>query len=412
VRVLIVTQYYWPESFRITDLALALRERGHEVTVLTGLPNYPTGRFAEGYGFGGPFLEMHEGISIRRVPMLPRRDGGAARLVGNYLSYALAAALRAMWARERWDVSFVFQVSPVTAGLPAVALRALRGLPAAIWVQDLWPESVFSTGLARSPWLYAMVRGFSGWMYRRFDSVLGSSEAYRRGLEALGVPSDRIGYLPQWAEDLYLSAPPPGPPAEWALGFPVLFAGNLGRVQALETVLEAAALLRGDPEIRWVFAGDGSMSDWLAGEVRRLDLTHRVHLLGRRPAADMPALFSQAGAMLVSLKADDLMALTVPGKVQSYLAAARPIIGSLDGEGARLIEESGAGWAARAGDGTALAVVVRRMKELAPSQREAMGRSGRAYYDRRFSKAVALDRLEAVLGRIAARGPRAQRRTT
>jgi glycosyltransferase involved in cell wall biosynthesis len=405
LRVLVVSQYYWPEDFRITDLARGLCERGHEVEVLTGLPNYPAGRFMTGYGLRGPYSEEHEGVAIRRVPLVPRGAGGALRLAANYLSYATTASLRALSMRPRWDVSLVFQPSPVTSALPAVALRALRGVPSAVWVQDLWPESVLATGLVRSRALYAVARAVSGWLYRRFDAVLGTSEAFGPRLEVLGVTRRRYHWLPQWAEDIYTRpAPGAGAAPGWARGFPVVFAGNLGRVQALDTVLDAADLLREDPDVRWVFFGDGSMSKWLADESRRRGLMERVHLLGRRPAAEMPANFAHAGAMLVSLKTDEVLSLTVPAKVQSYLAAARPIVASLGGEGARIIEESGAGVAAPPGDARALAAAVRRIKDVPAAERAAMGRRGRAYYDRQFSRPVCLERLEQVLAGLAVSG--------
>ncbi|WP_242392039.1 glycosyltransferase family 4 protein [Anaeromyxobacter oryzisoli] len=400
MRILLVCPYYWPEPFRVARVAADLKARGHEVEVLTGLPNYPAGRFYAGYGARGPFHEEHEGIAITRVPLVPRGAGGAIRLLLNYLSFAVTASWKALsLGRRRWDVVFVFQLSPVTAILPAVVMRALYGTPVAIWVQDLWPESVASTGFGRSRLLYAAARAISAWLYRRCDRIAGTSRAFRARLEALGVPGWRFSYLPQWAEDFFgerakgpaLAAP------RWASGFPIMFAGNLGRVQALETVVAAAEQVRDDPEIRWVFVGDGSQREWLETEVSRRGLQDRIFLLGRHPAEEMPAFFAKAGAMLVSLKRDDTMALTIPAKVQSYLAAGRPILGSIDGEGARVIEEAGAGLTAPAGDPAALAELARRMKSLPAAERAAMGERGRAYSARHFSRERCVDELERLL---------------
>jgi colanic acid biosynthesis glycosyl transferase WcaI len=404
MRILIVTSYYWPEGFRVTDLAAGLKARGHDVAVLTGLPNYPAGRFFDGYGIRGPFREEHQGIPIIRVPIVPRGDGRAANLVLNYASFAASAALRALTIGGRaWDVVFVFQLSPVTTLFPACAIRAVFGVPVVAWVQDLWPESIASAGFARSPRMFSAARAISGWLYRRCDRILGTSRAFQPRLESLGVPAERFGYLPQWAEDLFRddTGAPATADAPWADGFPVMFAGNLGRVQALDTLLDAAERLKGDPEIRWVFLGDGSRREWLTIEAERRGLGGRVFVLGRQPVGQMPAFYAKAGAMLVSLKPDDTMALTVPAKVQSYLAAGRPIIGSISGEAAQVIEESGAGWAAPAGDPVGLAEIVTRMKSLPEPERIQMGQRGRDFSLRNFARERCLDTLERTLAEAA-----------
>ncbi len=400
MRILVVTPHYWPEPFRVADVAAALKARGHHVEVLTALPNYPSGRFYEGYGLRGPYHEEHEGIGITRVPVCPRGNGGALRLALNYASFAISAAVKAiLLGRRKWDVAFVFQLTPVTAIFPAAAIRALYRVPVAIWVQDLWPESVVSTGIGRSRLVYSAARAVSAWLYRRCDRVMGTSRAFQPRLEMLGVAADRFEYLPQWAEGFFEhrsegAAVPLGP---WSEGFPVMFAGNLGRVQALDTLIRAAELLRDDDDIRWVFVGDGSRRQWLQDEVALRGLEQKVFLLGRHPARDMPAFYARAGAMLVSLKRDETMALTVPAKVQSYLAAGRPILGSIDGEAARVIEESGAGWVAPADDPVGLAEIVKRMKSLPAAELDAMGARARAYSAAQFARERCLDVLERVL---------------
>lgn len=405
MRILFVSSYYDPEPFRVSDVARDLKNRGHDVTVLTSLPNYPAGRFYEGYDLRGPFRETLDGIPIVRVPLVPRGSGNAVRLILNYVSFALTAALAALWlGRRRWDVVFVFQLSPVTAAFPAVLIRAVFGTPVVAWVQDLWPESVASSGIGRSKVLYAIARAISGWLYRRCDLVLGTSRAFGPRLEALGVAREQFAYLPQWAEPFFeprrIDSSAGGPP--WKRGFPVMFAGNIGRVQGLETVLDAAVLTRDDDEINWVFVGDGSARDWLRSEVERRQLQDRVFLVERRPAHEMPALFAQAAAMLVSLKHDDTMALTIPAKVQSYLAAGRPIVGSIDGEAARVIVESGAGIAAPAGDATALANAIRALKALPTPELDAMGERGRSYSLEHFRRDRCVEQLEGALASAAA----------
>lgn len=399
MRILLVCSYYWPEPFRVAHVAADLKARGHDVEILTGLPNYPEGRIYDGYGVFGPFHQVHEGIPVTRVPLIPRGSGSALRLLLNYLSFAITASLRAVaLGRKKWDVVFVFQLSPVTAILPALLVRWLYRVPVAVWVQDLWPESIASTGFGRSRLLYSVARRLSAFLYRRCDRLAGTSRAFQAPLEALGVDGSRYAYLPQWAESFFdARADRQSDAPAWASGFPVMFAGNLGRVQALDTVLDAADRAREDAEIRWVIVGDGSLRRWLEDEVMRRNLGDRVFFLGRRPAEEMPGLFRRAGALLVSLKRDDAMALTVPAKIQSYLASGRPIIASMDGEGARVVEEAGAGFTAPAGDAEALARAVRRMKALSPEDRAALGAAGQAYSAHFFARERCVDALEELL---------------
>jgi glycosyltransferase involved in cell wall biosynthesis len=404
MKILVVTTYYWPETFRITDLVAGLKARGHDVEVLTGLPNYPAGRFLPGYGLTGPYREEHEGVQIWRVPVVPRGNGGAVRLVLGYLCYPLSAALRALtMLGHRWDVVFVMQLSPVTVIFPAALVAWLKRIPLVAWSQDLWPESVASAGFARSRAGSGAVRALSGWLYHRCDRLLASSRAFLPRLAALGVPQQRLGYLPQWAEETFTGTPaaPSDPGEEWSKGFPVMFAGNLGRVQALDTILDAAELLRDERELRWVFLGDGVLSEWMAAEAKRRGLADCVFLLGRKPVKEVPAYLAKAAAMLVSLKPDDTMSLTVPAKVQSYLAAGRPIIGSLDGEGARVIAESGSGWSAPAGDAKALAALVARMMGLTAAERAELGRRGQAYCASNYSREGCLDLIESELAKAS-----------
>lgn len=405
MRLLIVTEHYWPEQFRITDLAEGLRTRGHAVDVLTGMPSYPRGRHFEGYGPWGPYRESHRDVRLKRVPIIPRGAGRRWELALNYASYVVTATLRVALRRRRpWDAVLVYQPSPVTTAIPALLLRTLSRIPVAIWVQDLWPESISSTGMVRKRFLVSLAGRMSNAIYRSCDRVIGQSRAFVERLASGGVDRDRLVYLPNWAEELGQVRPTAVEHGEeWDHAFSVMFAGNLGRVQALDIVLEAAGLVAGDQDIHWVFLGDGGMKGWMMEQVRARGLGH-VHFLDRRPSDEMPQYFSRASAMLVSLKPDPAMAMTIPSKVQSYLAAGRPILASLDGEGARIVKESGAGFASAAGEARALADNVMRMKALSDTEREAMGRAGREYYLREFDRELCLDKAERILSELAAAG--------
>lgn len=405
VRILIITQYFWPETFKITDLALGLQSRGHTVEVLTGMPNYPQGEYFEGYHPHSPLRQDYHGIVVHRVPLVPRGGGRAVRLAMNYLSYAALASLRVLgWGRKRrWDVALVFEISPITQIFPAIVLRWIARVPFAVWVLDLWPESVTASGLVRRPALVAPIRRLSRWLYTRADLLLGASEAFLPRLQTLGARPERLGYLPNWAEDIFdHPAEAPDVREPWEDGFPVMFAGNIGRVQGMETLLDAAEILRAEDRIRWVLLGDGSSRDWVEQEAKRRGLMDRVFLMGRRPVTDMPALFTKAGALLVSLKSDDVVSLTIPAKLQTYLAAGRPVLGSIDGEAARVIAESGAGFASPAGDAAGLAANVMRLAQMGEEERALLGSRGREYCARHFARDVCLAGVERDLARISA----------
>jgi glycosyltransferase involved in cell wall biosynthesis len=365
------------------------------------MPNYPQGSYFKGYRPWGPLRETNEGVRVKRVPVVPRGRGRGWNLALTYGSFVVAASVRLLFRRRHpWDVVLVYEPSPVTTALPALFHRAMTGIPVAIWVQDLWPESIVSTGMVRAKLLVSLVGRLSNGIYRACDRVMGQSRSFVERLAEAGVARDRLDYLPNWAEDSYRPVPAPAPESEWERGFSVLFAGNLGRVQALDTILEAAALVDDDPEVHWVILGDGATRQWMEEEARRRGLG-RVHFLGRHPAAEMPRFFARASAMLVSLKADASLAMTIPAKLQSYLACGRPILASLDGEGARAVEESGAGYASAAGNARGLADNVRRMKRLSPRDRDDLGRAGRAYYIREFDRTLCLDKAERILSGLA-----------
>ncbi len=404
MNVLIVTQYFWPENFRINDLAREFQARGHSVTVLTGLPNYPAGRFSPGYSIRGPYRERYEGVEVVRCFLLPRGGGGGVRLALNYLSFAMMATIRGLFAcRKAYDVIFVHEPSPMTVGLPAIALKLATGAPMMLWVLDLWPESISATQAVRSPMLLRWIERLVRWIYRHCDRILVQSKAFVLHVERQRVPSKKILYFPSWAEALYEAAggQPPVPAIALPEGFRIMFAGNVGAAQDFETIITAAERLQSRRDIHWIIVGDGRMSKWVQAEVERRRLRHTVHLLGRHPLETMPALFAQADAMLVTLRREPIFALTIPGKIQSYLASGRPIVAALDGEGARIIREAGAGVVCPAESPEALADAVVRLAETPKEARELMGRRGAEYYETHFDRTVLFDQLERWMRELA-----------
>lgn len=405
MKLLIITQYFWPESFRINDLASGLRERGHEVTVLTGYPNYPEGKLYPGYRLFRQANEQWNGIRIIRAPLVPRGNGGALRLAMNYLSFALGASLRACTlGRESFDALLVFQPSPVTCGIPARILKGLTGAPILFWVQDLWPQSLAAVGAVRSPVLLGLVDRLVRWIYAGCDRVLIQSRAFAETICGQGVSQERIAYFPNSAEAFYCPVDRGQAAAldrELPEGFRVLFAGNIGAAQDFETILAAAELLKTHPQIVWVVIGDGRLRPWVEEEVERRGLSGRVTLVGRKPAEEMPRYFACADLLLVTLRREPIFALTIPSKVQSYLACARPVLAALEGEGAQVLEESGGGYVCPPEDSQALAEGVLRIYGLTKAERELMGDRGRNYYLQQFERERLLDRLEGWLRELS-----------
>jgi glycosyltransferase involved in cell wall biosynthesis len=398
MRILIVTQYFWPEEFRVNDLALALRSRGHEVSVLTGKPNYPGGKYFPGYGFFGRATEDYKGVRVVRVPLIPRGSGGRLRLLLNFLSYALIGSLLApLRCRGSFDVILVYEPTPVTVGLPALVLKQLKRAPLLFWVQDLWPESLSATGVVRARWILALVDRLVRFIYRHCNLILVQSRAFMPHVRAQGVPSERIRYYPNTAEELYRTVAIEERAPERELlppGFRVMFAGNIGVAQDFETILAAADQLKSDRDIQWIIIGEGRRYAWVAQEIARRGLRGSVRLLGRYPVESMPRFFALADALLVTLRNEPIFSLTLPTKIQSYLACGRPIIAALDGEGARVIGESGSGIAVAPGDAAALADAIARLRRTPAPEREAMGRRGREYFEREFERTLLVSRLE------------------
>lgn len=394
MRVLIVSQYFWPESFRINEVVQTLLAKGVEVEVLTGKPNYPRGKIFAGYRAWGCQGEIHQGININRIPLLAR-GGGGWRLALNYLSFILSGLLFAPWMlrKKKFDVIFIYAPSPILQAIPAIFLGWLKGSPVVLWVQDLWPESLSATGHVRNQTVLKLVERVVRFIYRHADLLLVQSRAFEEPVSALasGTP---LAYYPNSVDASFALPTSDSVPEIAGLGngFSVMFAGNIGTAQAVGVIVEAASLLREFSDIHFVVLGDGSSREWMLKEMRQRGLIN-LHLPGRFPVETMPAFMQKASALLVTLADQPIFAATVPNKVQAYMASGRPIIACLNGEGARLVVEAEAGLATPAEDARALADTVLRLYRLSPSEREKMGENGRKYYQEHFDHDRLIDQL-------------------
>ena len=403
MKILVVSQYFWPESFIINDIVRTLDEQGHEVVVATGKPNYPDGKIFDGYRAKGVQRERYLGkIDVLRVPLWPRGEGGAKNLILNYLSFVLAGLLFLPWMlrKREFDAILVFAPSPILQTIPAIPLKWLKKARLAVWVQDLWPESLAATGFVRNPHVLKAVGWLVKGIYHCCDTLLVQSHAFVDPVLRY-ADREKIVYYPN-----SMDATPPAEtvsiPSELSelleTHFCVVFAGNLGTVQSLDTLLQAARHLKEDAEIRLVMVGSGSRLAWLQEQKELLDLDNLV-LAGRFPSQSMSQIFERSAALLVSLNAEEIFAQTVPSKIQAYLAAGKPIIASLDGEGARIVQEAGAGISSPAEQVLPLVAAIREMRSRSNAEREEMGASGRAYFDQHFDMGKQVRRLIDLLQR-------------
>jgi glycosyltransferase involved in cell wall biosynthesis len=397
--VLVVSQYFWPETFRVNDVVAELRDKGHRVTVLTGRPNYPDGNVFADFAAAPDRFALFHGAEVLRVPLRPRGNG-SLRLVLNYWSFVLWGCTLGPWLlrRRKFDAIFVFETSPITSVLPAILLRRFKRVPLLLWVLDLWPDTLSAVGVVRSPRVLGWVGLLVRFIYRRCDRILVQSRAFEPNIARWAGDGSRTLYFPAWAEETFdrsAATLTPAPEVEkFRSTFNVMFAGNLGDAQDFPTVLRAAERLRHRTDIHWLVVGDGRAAASIRAEIAQRGLTEQVTLLGRHPIERMPSFFRGAQALLVTLRDEPIFALTIPGKVQSYLASGIPIIAMLNGEGSRVIDEAGAGLTCPAGDAAGLANCVERLAGLPAAARDAMGQSGREYCAREFDRRTLMSRLE------------------
>jgi glycosyltransferase involved in cell wall biosynthesis len=406
VRLGVISQWYDPESGSAAvagAICRSLVAQGHEVHVLTGFPNYPTGRVYPGYRIRPYQYERRAGVHVHRVPLLPSHDRSALRRAATYLSYGgfAAARSRILGSVDAWLV----YSTPATAALPALVARARYQRPFVLLVQDLWPDTVVDSGfLAPGRLRDLAVRGidrFCDATYRRAAAVVVTSPGMADLLRGRGVPGDRLSVVPNWVDESVFRPVPRDPGLAQRLGltgFVVMYAGSLGQLQGLETVVEAARLLADLPDLRLVLAGSGVAEPRLRAAARGMS---NVVFIGQQPPERMSGLLALGDVQLVSLRDRPLCHVTLPSKLQAILAAGRPVVGAVPGDAAWLIERSGAGQAVPPGNPVALAEAIRDLHALPPDAREKLGQAGRQYYLDHLSAGVGGAALASILTRAA-----------
>lgn len=397
-RILLVTQYFAPENFKCNDIAFELQRRGYEITVLTAIPNYPQGKFFDGYGLFKRRVEYIDGVKIIRGFVVPRGKGGKIGLALNYLSYMISSWIIALYLslRYKYDAVFVHQVSPVTIGVAATLVKRIQRIPMYFWVLDLWPESLTAAIGLRNKYILGffsrMVRRF----YRHSDKILISSKGFAKSICEKGDFASKIVYFPNWVDSALSSASEVETP-DVPKGFIAMFTGNIGASQDFGTVLTAAERLKDYKNIHFVIVGNGRAKEWVESQIVERCLIDTAHCVGSYPLEAMPATFAKADVLFAALKDEPIFALTVPAKIQAYMSSGKPIISMINGEAMELVREVGCGMAVAAEDSKAFADAVLQMSQLSQSEREQMGNLGREFASNNFDFTKQMTLLEEIM---------------
>ncbi len=394
MKVLFVSQYFYPEVFKGNEIVFDLVRRGHEVTVLTGKPNYPQGKFYNGYNFFNKREEIIYGAKIIRTPIFPRKNGSAIPLILNYLSFIFFSFFTVKFRiKDKFDVIFVQQLSPVTMALPALWIKKKYDTPVVLWILDLWPESITAiTNIENNLVLNSLDKIVAN-IYNNSDLILVSSKHFKKSvLKKCKNQRKAIKYFPNWAEEVYTNTDLQIQTSKsLPKGFNIMFAGNIGEGQGFETILQAAKYTKNN-NINWIIVGDGRKVEWVKNEIKRKQLNN-IYLLGRHPLESMPSFFKMADVMLVSLKDEPIFSLTVPAKVQAYMASKKVVLGVLNGEGNDLIANSKCGYAVKAGDAHSLAEKSIELSKKGADELRIMEENGYNYYIKYFEKETLFDQL-------------------
>lgn len=408
MRILLVTQYFYPEVFKSNDLAFELARRGHHVDALVGIPNYPEGKYFKGYGLlrkRHEVIDCSDGgrkgtVNVYRCFQTPRGKGGW-KLPINYFSYVISGCLWVLFFfawRKKYDCIIGHEPSPIFQAYPALLLRRLRKTPFYYWIMDLWPDAMKSGGGVKNERVLSFIDKLVKGIYHQTDKILITSKRFREPIAQKGNFKDKIIYFPNWSDDILRMSQEYDIP-KLPDGFKIMVAGNMGKAQNLEAISEVMLGLRDIPEVKWIFVGGGSRKEWMEQFIKDNNLTERAFCLGQYPFKAMPVFLKQADAMLVTLRAGfPHLEAVVPARLQSYMSAGRPVLAMIGCGGADIVEESKCGYAVPAGDSQALIRVIREKVLTDKVAFERMGQNGRKYYEKNYRLDLCIDNLERIIG--------------
>lgn len=395
MKILIVTQYFFPENFKINDVAVSLINLGHEVEVLTGIPNYPAGKYYNGYTFYSQNDNYYKGIKVHRAKIIPRGNGGKIMISLNYLSFVVFGFLKLIRINRKFDKILTFAPSPITVGLLGIIASKKFSSKSLLWVQDLWPESVKVAGGIGNPLIIKILDYLTRFIYKNTDKILIQSEYFKEYLIHQKVNSKKIYYLPNYAEDFYKIVPNnDNIKDKYGNSFSIVFAGNFGKAQNLKTLVEAATVLKKERvNVSFIMIGDGRERENIKSYIKKLNVKSFFKFLGYVEPEEMPMYFASADSLFLSLRKIKIFSLTIPSKLQSYMACGRPIIGSIDGVTAKIIQNSNSGFVSEPDDSTMLAQTIKKMINLSDKERLKMGDNALKYYNNNFNKEMVINNL-------------------
>ena len=403
MRLCIFTNHFFPEEFKVNDIAFDLAKRGHTIVVITAIPDYPKKRmFRAYYSLFKKRKEIIDGVTIIRLPIIPRYNGSAVFLLLNYVSYFFTSYIFTYFHSffHKYDGIFVHETSPFFIGLAAVHLKRRQNIPLLFWTLDLWPESLSAAGKIKNTFLLSPFEKMVKYVYNSCDKILIGSQGFEQSICAKGSYKEKCVYFPNWAEDTEpmsrtLMDTSIYPFSHFSKNdFVFLFAGNLGVAQNLSFILNAASQVRHLKQIRFVFIGDGRCRNDILEFIQKNNLVETVFAPGRFPLSMMPLLMQRANVLMVSLKDDPIFNLTVPAKVQFYMSQGKPILAMLNGDTAKLIEEAMCGFSVAVNKLTDLVEAIMRYSIMPEKDLNKMGLNGKMYYAEHFKKHLRIEQLE------------------
>lgn len=393
--ILVVSQYFYPEQFRINDICQEWVKRGFKVTVITGIPNYPEGKYYEGYGISKKRKETWNGIDIIRIPLIPRGKSKIG-LVCNYLSFPVSGFIWNLLSNIKADYVFNFETSPMTQTLIAVWYAQKHKVPCYLYVQDLWPEAVETVTGIHNPFIIKPLDTMVRYIYKHCDKIFCTSPSFVRDICKRGVDKKKVYYWPQYAEEFYQPAEKHSvPEIEDDDSFKIIFTGNIGYAQGLDTIPKAAKILKSKgANVKFYIVGDGRYKQELIKEISYAGVEDMVLLIGRHPAKRIPEFLACCDVAYVSFMNDSLFSKTIPAKVQSYMACGMPVLAASEGETNRIVQKADCGLCSRIGDEVSLAENVEKMMSMEIAELERMGKNAREFCNRYFSKKVLMDQMD------------------
>lgn len=399
--ILVVSQYFYPETFRINDMCLEWVKRGYKVTVVTGIPNYPKGKTFEGYGITKKRHEVWHGIEIYRIPLIPR-GSGALGMIANYLSFMVSGMLAGKMKKIKADLVFSFEVSPMTQVMTGISFAKKLRVPHYLYVQDLWPENVITVTGIKKPFIIKPIDKMVDYIYKNSDEIFATSPSFVEAIcnRKIAVKREKVHYWPQYAEEFYKPidkstakevAVTYGIPNDNS--FKIIFTGNVGTAQGLQILPKTAEILK-DENVKFVIVGDGRYLDTLIEEIKKYQVNDKFILVQRQTAEIIPTLLASCDAAFISFAKDELWTKTIPAKLQSYMACGMPVIAAAEGETARIIKESECGECCKLGNAQQLRLIIRQMMQ---SDLKKMGKNSRSYFEKKYSKKVLMDEMDNFL---------------